>query len=81
MKMPDKKKVSTKGKEKGKKSKTSQPPTDEVEDQPRADLPAEDPDTPEASVRSRYQSLSAVPSGSRDTSPASSVSIAASIST
>ena len=56
-------------------------PPDEVEDQPSADLPAEDPDTPEGSVRYRSQSPSAVPSGSRDTSPASSVSIAASIST
>ena len=76
-----------KRKGKGKKSKTSQPPPDEVEDQPSADLrsadlPAENPDTPEGNVRSRSQSPSAVPfNSSRDTSPASSVSIAASIST
>ena len=68
------------------KSETSQSPPDEVEDQPSADLPASDlpagdPDTAEGSVRSRSQSPSAVPSGFRDTSPASSVSIAASIST
>ena len=81
MKMPAKKKVATKGKGKGKKSKTSQPPPDEVEDQSSVDLPAEDSDTPEGSARSRSQSPSAVPSGSRDTSPASSVSIDASIPT
>ena len=62
-------------------SKTSQPPPDEVQDQPSADLPAEDPDTSEGSVKSRSQSPSTVLSGSRDTSPASSASIAAFIST